>query len=307
MEKELIIYILHYNNYQKTKLCLDSILKHTINKIEIIIIDNFSTNNSLHALKEYTKYKDIEFIENKENLGYAKANNLAIRDAKQRGFQYAYLLNNDTEIIGENHFDVILDVIKKDSKIGILAPKIVDITKNGHSLNTNQSVYLKLLEMVKVLNKRKTTIPDCVEVLEAHGAALVVNVDAFLKCRGFPWEFFMYGEESVLSKRMIWNNYKILWLINADIYVLHHHDMTGHVESWRSYLMGRNRAIEYYYYRKNKLIRWSIVYCLFYIYIFINKKRQKYYFEGMKDGKKIRNYSKKEIYLHAINKKNSLS
>ena len=94
------INILHYNSYEKTEVCVNSCLKQVGDDIKIIIIDNFSTNDSLEKLKKtFGNIDNVSFLENKENYGFAKGNNIGIKYALEMGIEYTFLLNNDTELI----------------------------------------------------------------------------------------------------------------------------------------------------------------------------------------------------------------
>ena len=84
MNESVYFVILHYQTVSETTQCVSSI----INNIEydnkhIIIVDNSSPNKSGTYLKEYYKYdKNIEVIINKENLGFAKGNNIGYAYAR---------------------------------------------------------------------------------------------------------------------------------------------------------------------------------------------------------------------------------
>jgi len=95
---------------------LESIRKFSEkNKIEIIVVDNASSDGSAQAVK--TLYPDIIFIENKENTGYAYANNQAFRLASG---EYVLILNPDT-VIPENIFGKLISKMETNPEIGVLS------------------------------------------------------------------------------------------------------------------------------------------------------------------------------------------
>ena len=91
----LSIVIVNWNAQNYLAKCLNSLRINASNKIdlEIIVVDNNSSDDSVSMIKE--RYKEVKLIENKENLGFAKANNQAIKRATG---DYILLLNPDTEI-----------------------------------------------------------------------------------------------------------------------------------------------------------------------------------------------------------------
>lgn len=75
--------------------CLSSLQKSEI-PLNIIVVDNNSTDNSVSIIK--SKYPEVILFEQKENLGFAKANNIAIRYAYDNGADFVFLLNQDAWI-----------------------------------------------------------------------------------------------------------------------------------------------------------------------------------------------------------------
>lgn len=94
---DLTISIISYNTRGLLKACLNSIYENTkeIN-YEIIVVDNNSTDGSVDMVKE--EFPQVKLVINKENVGFAKANNQAIKKSKGR---YILLLNSDTVVISD--------------------------------------------------------------------------------------------------------------------------------------------------------------------------------------------------------------
>lgn len=282
-DEMISINILHYNNYEKTKVCVDSCLKQTDESIQIIIIDNNSSNDSLGRLKSTYTSERVVFLCNDENFGFAKGNNIGVDFAIKNGIKYSFLLNNDTESVGEDLITEMIRVIKTHTNCAVVAPQIFDVTKSGLELLQNDSAYLELLRFFKILPNNRIISDEIEELSEAQGAALLVDNQRFKELLGFPEHYFMYGEESTFSKKVLWSGYKILWYKKQDSYVLHHHDKSGKIDPWRLYLMGRNRGIEYYENNKRNPL-WGVAYLLFYAKELINYKSNVSYIAGMKEA-----------------------
>src|SRR3989344_2351372 len=116
---KLAIVILNFNGLDDTLACLDSIKKLIDDGIgvETIVVDNFSSDGSQEAL---SKIKDINFIQNQDNLGYAVGNNVGIKYALKRGADAVLILNNDTIV----EKDLILHLLASLGENDIIAPKI---------------------------------------------------------------------------------------------------------------------------------------------------------------------------------------
>ena len=93
---------------------------------EVIVVDNDSQDDSIDYARElYAQYPQIRFIENKENLGFARANNIAIRQSKG---EYVLLLNPDT-VVNEH---LLADCVALlDSNPGIGATGVRMLNENG--------------------------------------------------------------------------------------------------------------------------------------------------------------------------------
>jgi GT2 family glycosyltransferase len=112
---DLSIIILNFNTVTLLDDCLSSIINSDFGKFsyEILVSDNGSTDGSQAMIKQ--KFPQVMLFDNKENLGFAKGNNVAIKNATGR---YVLLLNSDT-IVERLTFKIMLDFMEKNPKIGL--------------------------------------------------------------------------------------------------------------------------------------------------------------------------------------------
>src|ERR1700709_1176957 len=87
--------IVNWNSWQDTVECLTSLRACTYPQLDIIVVDNGSTNDSVVRIK--ASCPDILLFESKENLGFSGGNNIGIRYALAMGAEYIWLLNSDTK------------------------------------------------------------------------------------------------------------------------------------------------------------------------------------------------------------------
>jgi len=115
-EYKVSIIIASFNNFSLLKDCLNSLENCTQGiSYEVIIVDNNSDEGTLNYLRSI-KRTNYTIIYNKENLGFAKANNQGIKTAVG---DYLVLLNNDTEVTN-NWLDELIAVAESDEQIGIV-------------------------------------------------------------------------------------------------------------------------------------------------------------------------------------------
>jgi len=115
-EYKVSIIIASFNNFMLLKSCLNSLENCTQGiSYEVIIVDNNSDEGTVNYLKSIKK-KNYTIIFNKENLGFAKANNQGLKVAVG---DYLVLLNNDTEVTN-NWLDELIAVAESDEQIGVV-------------------------------------------------------------------------------------------------------------------------------------------------------------------------------------------
>lgn len=100
MKEKVGVVLVNYNGKKYNNKCIASILRSTIrDQLQIVVVDNASTDTSLEELREcWGENKQIQIIPLAENYGFSKANNEGIRLLIKQGIEYFLLLNNDTEV-----------------------------------------------------------------------------------------------------------------------------------------------------------------------------------------------------------------
>jgi len=145
---EVTIIIINYNTFQLTYNCIQSVIKNTIGiDYEIILVDNASTECSPDKFKE--QYPQITLIKSPINLGFAKGNNLGIKEAKGK---YILLLNSDTELIN-NAIKIGYEKLNTEPTIGVLTCKLIH--PNGQPQSVCQRFPTITLELIELLRLHK--------------------------------------------------------------------------------------------------------------------------------------------------------
>lgn len=122
---DISIIIVTWNSQDFIRNCLDSIfLLGDRVSWEIIVVDNDSSDETAKIVREF--YPAVNLIENKRNLGYAKANNQGIEGAQGR---YVLLLNPDTQLT-ENSLSSMYEFMERNPREGALGPKLLNPDKS---------------------------------------------------------------------------------------------------------------------------------------------------------------------------------
>lgn len=118
MDKVFVI-IITYNGMEWYKRCFSSLRASTI-PVSIIVVDNASSDGSAEYIR--SEFPEILLIESKDNLGFGKGNNLALKYALDNGGDYVFLLNQDTWLVDSNVIEELIRIHKENPQFGILSP-----------------------------------------------------------------------------------------------------------------------------------------------------------------------------------------
>lgn len=223
---DVSIIIVNYNTKNITLDCIKSIYESKIlHQFEILVVDNHSSDGSVNAIKK--AFPNIKVIANKENVGFAKANNQAILKAKGR---YILLLNSDT-IVLENTISSSINFMDSDKSIGATGCKVVlrdgTLDKACHrGFPTPKASFYYMTGLAKrfpnsprfngyhksYLNMNETHEIDCVV-----GAFMMVRSETIAQVGLLDETFFMYGEDIDWCYRIKEAGWKIYYYPNVSI------------------------------------------------------------------------------------------
>jgi len=204
----LSIVIVNWNTKEILKDCIDSIFKNRGGvDLETIIIDNGSSDGSSEKIEELIKKYPairIKLVRNKENLGFSKANNQAIRIAKGR---YILLLNSDT-ILKKDSLEKLISYLEKNENVAAVSPMLFnpDGTKQVDYYMKFPNIFQILFYHNPVLRPvvMKTPLKDLIisktsnkpfEVDQLPGAAILTTKTIFSKTKGLNDEYFFLFED----------------------------------------------------------------------------------------------------------------
>lgn len=202
---QLSVIILNYNVRYFLEQCVLSIQK-ALEHIdgEIIVIDNNSSDDSCAMMREL--FPNIKLIENKENLGFPKGNNIGVAQAKG---EYICILNPDT-VVAEDTFVKILDTKNWHPNTGIIGCKLIDGTgkflpESKRGIPTPWVAFTKIFGLYKISNlfgkyyAQHLTENQSGEVDILVGAFMVMKRELYNDIGGFDENCFMYSDDIDLS------------------------------------------------------------------------------------------------------------
>lgn len=244
----LAIIILNYNSWQDTlkevELCHSTFC---IPYNDIIVIDNASKNEAHEKLSEASADK-FKYIQNKVNSGYAAGNNIGLRYAKESGYKYAWVLNNDIEFPDENLVQRILDVFTKDNRIAAVNSDV--FAPDGHMFNRDvkRPSFFDFTFGVYAYRKKGREIEDKGNygyIYRPQGCSMFLDLKKMDEINYFDENTFLYWEENILAERLLNKGYKCACCTLTR--VIHNHSKTVKSSFDKKKIMKiNNKSFSYY-------------------------------------------------------------
>jgi GT2 family glycosyltransferase len=209
---QLSVIILNYNVSHFLELCVLSVQNATQNSdAEIIVVDNNSSDDSCAMMKK--RFPKVKLIENKQNSGFPKGNNIGVAHAKG---DYICILNPDT-VVAEDTFEKILNTKLWQLNTGIIGCKLIDGTGNflpesKRGVPTPWVAFTKIFGLYKLFPKSKSFNQYYAQHLHENktgkvdilvGAFMVMQRQLYNEIGGFDEDCFMYSDDIDLSYRVL--------------------------------------------------------------------------------------------------------
>jgi len=218
MQKPLVsVIILNYNGLEYLKgilkECLESVLKSNYPNLEVIFVDNGSTDGSASFVKK--NYPKIKVIQNKQNLGFSEGFNMGIKASKGK---YLALLSNDMTV-DPNWLNLIVEIMEKNNQIGLAGFKRLVLGTQNLLDGIGGNLYLcGRAKPVGTYEIDRGQYDDIIEDLDYIGGAMVLRKEALTKVGLFDPKFFIFCEDVDLCYRLRKHGYKVVYIPQSIIF-----------------------------------------------------------------------------------------
>ena len=183
------IIILNFNAGKLLLNCIESLTKLAYQNIELIIVDNVSTDNSQNQCKE--KFPQVKLIQNEKNSGYCGGNNVGIKNANG---EFIIILNPDT-IVESNLIDELLDAYNIHGE-GLYQPKILSLENKSILQSTGNMIHVFGFGFARDKgNQDNNEIKETTKIGYAAGTCLFALKETFLKLKLFDEFLFLYHDD----------------------------------------------------------------------------------------------------------------
>ena len=203
INSKVAVIIVNWKKYDITSICIESILNSTNSNFKIILVDNESDNKKV---KNFKYRNEIKIIQNKNNEGFSKANNIGIDYALKNNYDYTILINNDT-IVEKNLIEVLLKTAQAKN-FSVLQPLILKY--NGKEI-WNAGGRINYFFGNFITNKKvSNSLSSSHEITEwLTGCCCLFKTKIFEEIGKLDESFFAYYEDVDFSLRLKKHGYKI--------------------------------------------------------------------------------------------------
>lgn len=228
MEKNVITFIIvTWNNEKQIEACLDTLTKYTSVPHEVIIVDNVSKDNTCSIISQ--KYPFVRLVKSKENLGFAKGNNLALNKVET---PYLCFINPDV-ILTEDITQPAIKILDQNKNIGLVTNKLCNADGSDQLTTGRFTDFISILVSVCHLSHiipnllKKSLCPEYYKINHGYffpdwviGAEMFMRTSDAKTIGGFSTDYYMYMEDMDICWKVRHQLQKQV-LYNADVSMIH--------------------------------------------------------------------------------------
>lgn len=241
MEKKISVILVNYNGEKYNDACIESVLRSTVrDQIQIVVVDNASTDGSLPALRnKWESDRQVHILALDDNYGFSKANNEGIRWSIENGMEHYLLLNNDTEVEPDTIEQMILCGRGEKS---IVVPKVLYADRRNVIWCAGGEFTPVIRKAVQTgLNQKdEGQFSASGKCRFANGCALYLTKEIIDRTGYLDERFFLYYEDTEYSMRAAETGVTIRYCADAAVYHKVNGSTGGNANTASAYYITRN-------------------------------------------------------------------
>lgn len=220
-DPQLSVIIVNWNTRELLAQCLASVYAYPPDgEFDVWVVDNASSDGSAAMVRE--RFPQVHLIENTENVGFARANNQAIRASAGR---YVLLLNSDA-FVRPGALGSLLAFMEVQPDAGAVGPRLLDVDgvlqPSTHPMTTCwregwHLLHLDALRRLSVYDMHAWPTDQARRVDVVSGACMALRRDALAEVGLLNEDFFMYAEEVDICHRLARAGWHAYWLPQAEV------------------------------------------------------------------------------------------
>ncbi len=202
----VLIVILNYMTYSMTLKLIEAI-KSTLDypHFEILVVDNDSPNESGPILYQHKMALGFELIISKINGGYAAGNNIGIRYAIQKGYEYTWILNNDIRLKSSTLLKAMVAAMEENPSIAVVSPQIYfPDGAECYQHYFRPTLWDMSFGIARSKTRRKAMDNSRSQgIYRPQGCCMLLRNESMQAIDCMDERTFLYGEEEILAERLL--------------------------------------------------------------------------------------------------------
>ena len=228
---KIAIIILNYNSSTDCRKCIDYLKLQQGVELEIVVVDNCSCEDDRKAVELLCKEQVCTFIANSENKGYNAGNNIGLRYAAEKGYEFALIANPDMEFTQTDYLATLVAQMQTDDNIVVCGSDIIGADGIHQSPMGKDGNWRGSFGWIKDIfgnkNKKNDTYDFIDNYKESHychkvsGCCFMIRMSFLKDINFFDEKVFLYCEEAILSRQVEIAGKRMYYL--ATVQAVHRH------------------------------------------------------------------------------------
>lgn len=227
---KIVTIILNYNSSTDCRKCIGYLKTQQSIEQEIVVVDNYSRDDDRKTVEALCKEQGCTFIANNENKGYNAGNNVGLRYAAEKGYEFAMIANPDMEFPQIDYLATLLAKMQEDKDIVVCGSDIVGADGIHQSPMGKEGNWRGSFAWIKeIFGKKKNS--DAYDFIdnysESHychkvsGCCFMIRMSFLKEISFFDEKVFLYCEEAILSRQVEQAGKRMYYLATAQ--AVHRH------------------------------------------------------------------------------------
>ena len=221
---KVAVIILNYNSTADCRKCIGYLKLQQGIEAEIVVVDNCSREDERKAAESFCNENGCTFIANDKNRGYNAGNNVGLRYAAEKGYEYALIANPDMEFPQNDYLLKLVEKIQNDKEIVVCGSDIIGTDGRHQSPMGKEGNWRSSFSWIKEIfgRKKQSDTYDFIDnYKESHychkvsGCCFMIRTDFLKKIGFFDEEVFLYCEEAILSRQVELSGKRMYYLATA--------------------------------------------------------------------------------------------
>ncbi len=233
MARKVSVLLVNYNGMPHLDTCISSVLKQTYPNFEVIFVDNNSEDGSLDYAR--SKFPNLKFVANNDNLGYAGGINAGLAHAAG---DYIAPLNIDTEVAA-NWLSTMVAFLEENPEAGAVTPKILLYNDRTRINALGLNIHISGLGFCRGLGKQDRNSFTAEKVPGVSGCSYLIRRQLLEQMGGAPDWCFMGNDDVIVSWLLRLMGYEIYCLPESIVF----HKYSLKMDSEKLFRLEKNRQI----------------------------------------------------------------